>query len=78
MASITGTGRGKAVRRWAVFVVASLACATSLAACVSDGGSTPDFAELEATHEPYYYVGRSFDGLQLSNVRTYDEFRRGF
>jgi hypothetical protein len=60
------------VLRWAVLVVASGACVVSLTACGSNGGSTPDLAKLKNSRQPYYWVGRSFDGLRLSDVLTYD------
>jgi hypothetical protein len=54
--------------RRAVFVVANTACVISLTACGSNGGSAPDLAKLKNSRQPYYYVGRSFDGLRLSDV----------
>src|SRR5262249_39738362 len=37
----------------------------------SGGSSAPDLGKYEKSRQPYYYVGRSFDGLRLSNVQPY-------
>ncbi len=57
----------------AVVAVTIIACVTSLSACGSNGaGIAPELAKLRKSRQPYYYVGRSFDGLRLVHVERYD------
>lgn len=49
--------------------VVVIACASALAAC---GGDGPDLASFESSSEPYFYAGRSFDGLDLTHVEPYE------
>jgi hypothetical protein len=54
-----------------LIAAASLASVAFLSACGSDGTGVPNLAKYEASRQPYYYVGRSFDGLSLSKVQPY-------
>lgn len=61
------------VNRRPVAAVAIMACVGSLAACRSTvSESRPvDLGRLTSSSLPYYYVGRSFDGLQLTHAESY-------
>jgi hypothetical protein len=58
--------------RAAAVVAAVIACVTSLTACGSNGDRiNPELAKLRESRQPYYYVGRSFDGLRLVHLEPY-------
>jgi hypothetical protein len=61
------------MKRWliscTVVAAVSFACVTFLSACGSGGAL--DLGVYEKSAQPYYYVGRSFDGLRLSKVDPY-------
>jgi hypothetical protein len=54
----------------AVITLAAAIGVTVLSACGS-GSGVPNLAKYEKSRQPYYYVGRSFDGLHLSGVQPY-------
>lgn len=58
------------VNRKLAFAVSTAACVVSLAACGSSGG-TPDLTRFKDSRRPYYYVGRTFDGLRLTHAEQY-------
>jgi hypothetical protein len=65
--------RHRRVGSRAVVAVATIACVTSLTACGANGdGISSELAKLRMSQQPYYYVGRSFEGLRLVHLEQYD------
>jgi hypothetical protein len=54
-----------------VVVVASFVSVAFLSACGSGRSGGLDLGKYENSRKAYFYVGRSFDGLRLSNVQPY-------
>ena len=54
-----------------VITAATASCVALLSACGSSESGVPDLTKYETSRQPYYYVGRSFDGLRLSSVEPY-------
>src|SRR5438874_2596401 len=52
-------------------VAAIFVSAAFLSACGSGGSGGLDLGKYENSRKAYYYVGRSFDGLRLSDVLPY-------
>jgi hypothetical protein len=48
----------------------ALACAPLATGC--SGNASPDVDDLKDADAPYYYVGSSFDGFEISHVEPYD------
>lgn len=55
--------------RWAVCAT-TIACVGLLAGCGS--AAPPELATVRASQLPYFFVGESFDGLDLTHVSPYD------
>jgi hypothetical protein len=53
-----------------VVAATAIAVAAVIAACSGDG--SPSVGDLNDADAPYYYVGRTFDGFEVSDVQQYD------
>lgn len=66
-----GEMRARPFLRGLLVTAAPSVCVSLLSACLPGGSGVPNLAKYEESPQPYYYVGRSFDGLRISNLRPY-------